>query len=441
MVGFPALAAVFLVVRGDHHPRASCAAVTLAEYTAKTLTLSPEVARTEAGLAQARARWLSDLAGAWLPSVSANAQLTPYGHDPADSYRFHGWQATSDQISYSASLSWNLFNSFHDSLELKASGAEREAAERALAAARRDQELKAAQAFYELSLKRKLLSVQKSNLQIHEERLSQTQDLYRHGLKSLSDFLKSQTDHASSRLTLFQSEADAHNALARFNLLIQEPPSREAEPEEPGSPPAEPPKLPDLAEALRAAWETRPEIAQAGAQLRRSQALERLRLADVLPTVSLVGRWNWQNLASFGLPSSSFGIPNPNYQVGVAVSLPAGFNLFSPWQRYRAAQAFSRDALENLEAQKRKVREEATQAYFELERASKAFGVADQKAKIAKQNAELVWERYKQGAADVLYLAQSQQDFLQAEVDKAQALRAYALGRLEFNHALGLEFP
>lgn len=411
-------------------------AFTFAEYVRRALDASPEVLQAEASLAEASAQWKAQTATAWLPTVSFSGTGYPYGHNPANRYEYVRWRLNRDDLSFNTTVGLNLFNSFQDSNRVSLARHAREAARLALEAARRDRALAAARIYLGLSLRERLLEVADENLKGQEDQYRLTQDLYKHGMKSLTDLLKSETDWRSSELRRLGAVAERRRALAQFNSAIDREPEADAR-LDPLPEPEDAPLRP-LQEDLGAAVTRRPEVNRAAALERRAGVARLQARRDMLPVLSIDAAWNRQDTATFGQPVTTLGgIPKPNYQLGLSVSLPSRYNVVTQAQEWSAAAAAQRRAAQELDAAARQARLEAVQARIALELALAAAATAAKKAELAGRNLELVSAQYRQGAADVIRLAQAQLDYLQARTERSQAAHDAALSRLEYRRAIG----
>lgn len=381
-----------------------------AAYVRAVLELSPEAGQAAEDLAAASLRWRSALADAVLPTFSLDARTYPYGHDPDRGNRFDRWGLASREVSHSMTARWNLFNSFSDSLSARAARQERDASAQALDAERQTQALAALNAFYSLFLRERLAEVARENLRAQEKQYKLTQDLYKHGMKSLSDLLKSETDWRSSELRLASAEGDLRAALLGFNNLLSRDPGTPAETAPPTVRDGPPPSL---EEGLRRAPRQRPELLRGRIRLDRARTLRAQAVQDSLPTFAADAFWT---------RSDPLTRPNPRYYLALTLSLPSGFNLFSQAADVMAAGADVRSSAHSLAALERSVREEVYSSHIDLERALRSHAVAVRKEEISRRNLDLVLEQYRQGSADVIKLNQAQLDYLNAQTERARAL-------------------
>ncbi len=139
----------------------------------------------------------------------------------------------------------------------------------------------------------------------------------------------------------------------------------------------------------------------------------------------------------FGIGIPSSGIPNPNYNLSVSFSLPFGFNFISQKLKIDSAKALSRRQSDALDAASRQVKSEVYSAYISLENALRSYEIAARKEEISQKNLEMVEEHYRQGIADVIRLAQSRLDYVEAQVERAQALNSAIISRLQYLMSAG----
>ena len=410
--------------------------VTASEYVKRTLAASPEVRQAEEAWRAADDAWKGQVAAMVLPTVAFTAQDYPYGDDPSLGYIHHSWRLRRSDMTTNTTVNWNLFNGFQDLLRARLAAEARDAAAFALSAARQDRAFAALQAFFALDARARLRDVAREDLRAQAEQFEQTQGLYRDGLKGLADLYKSETEWHASEIRLVASEAEYKAALQPFNSLLAVPPWTEARPAadlEPGA--TELPRIGDDAARLSAA---RPEIARALAEAQRAASAETQSLIGLFPSLAVNATWNRQDTATSGLPSSSLGIPNPNRQVGLSLSLPFGWNGATQGFNYAGARAERRRARAAADALLRSAGDELYAAWIGLERATAVYGLSTRQEEIAQRGLEIVEAQYRQGSADALRMAQARSDLLAARVSKATALQDIFVNRAAYRRAAGV---
>jgi outer membrane protein len=402
--------------------------ITVSSYTALALITSPEVRQAEEAGAAAEALYKQSWSDLAAPTLSATGDAYPYGHDVNDGYRTNHGTLKRRNVDLDVTANWNLFNSGLDLQRKRGAEAARDAAARAVTAARQDRAFAAIRAFYDLSNKSELLEVARQNLKGQQAQYEQSKDLYENGMRSLADLLKSETDWRSSQLRLAFAEGERKSSLAAFNVLVDRPPLEEAA------------LTVDLSTAAVALPDVGSDFGRAVAQ--RAEARRARRLADqsrvafqqavqgLLPIFKADATWN------SSLRSTS-GVPNPNHYLGLSLSLPLGFNGFSQGFAILNARATRRAAEEAARLQERVVRQEVAQAFIDLERALKSYEVAQQKLAIARRTLDLVTSQFRQGSSDAIRMNQAQNDFLDARVQLSQALHTIFIFRAQYTRAVG----
>ncbi len=417
-------------------PRAAAAGLTAAAYVKAVLAASPEVRQAEESWRGADDAYKSQMAAMLLPTLSFTGQEYPYGDDPSLGYAHHSWQWKRSDMTSNTSANWNLFNGFQDLLKTRVAAEARDSAAQTLAAARQDRSYAALQAFYALDAAARLIDVAREDLRAQEEQYRQTQGLYRDGLKSLADLYKSETEWHTSEVRLYSAQDDYKAAQEPFNTLLNRAPWTSAEIAaelQPGT--TDLPRIEDDDAKLAG---RRPEIVRALSDEAKAASAEKQSLVGLFPSLALNATWNRQDTASDGLPSSTLGIPNPNRQIGLALSLPFGFNGASQAFNYAAARAARRGARAAAELALRSARDELYAAWVNLERATITYVLAVRLEEIAQSGLEIVEAQYRQGTADALRMAQARSDLLAARVQKATALQNIFVYRAAYRRAAGV---
>lgn len=426
----PSIALALLLLRATP---AFAEGIGVSSYTAASLASSPDVRSAEDAWKSADSALKGQAAAMILPTLSLTWNETPYGHAAFDSYRYkHGDLALrSGQTVTTAN--WNLFNGFEDLNKTRAAVAARRAAAAALKAARQDRAYAAISAFYDLDSKTELLGVAQQNLKDQKQQYDQSLDLYRNGMKSLADLLKSETDWRSSQLRIIAAASDRKTALVAFNVLVDRPPLEEAALTvnlQAGST-----DLPRVEADLARALEQRPEVVKARDDLDKARVAAQQAVQGALPTFKVDATWTKTRYASF--PGNGAAGPNPTEAVGLAAALPLGFNFFTQGWSVASARAETRRAEAAVAAAERTVRTEVYGAFINLEKVSSSYAVALLKEEISAKSLELVGRQYQQGAADAIRMNQAQNDYLNARVERALALHDIFIDRAQYRRAVG----
>ena len=404
---------------------------TISSYTASALASSPEVRSAEDAYNAADAALKGQAASTFLPTFGASYSQYPYGHDLLGGYRYRHGEFAPRLGQAVTSANWNLFNSFEDLQKTRAAAMARRSARSAWTAARQDRAFAAISAFYDLDSKTELLGVAQQNLRDQKRQYDQSLDLYKNGMKSLADLLKSETDWRSSELRIISAEAERKKALVEFNALIDR--GALAETALTLNLAAGATDLPLVEGDFVRALELRPEVAQAREDLDKARVAVQQAVQGVLPSVKVDASWTRTRYAA----GAGVTTPNPHHQVGLALSLPIGFNGFTQGFAVASARAQKRRAEAARDAAERTVKSEVYGAYINLERVARSYSVALLKEEIAAKSLELVGRQYQQGAADAIRMNQAQNDYLNARVERALALHDIFIDRARYKRAVG----
>ncbi|MBI2787460.1 MAG: TolC family protein [Elusimicrobia bacterium] len=404
---------------------------TISSYTASALATSPEVRSAEDAFNAADAALKGQASAMVLPTLGFSYTQYPYGHDPLASYRYEQGRFAPRLGQAVTTANWNLFNSFEDLQKTRAAAMARRAARAAWNAARQDRAFAAISAFYTLDAKTELLGVAQQNLRDQKKQYEQSLDLYKNGMKSLADLLKSETDWRSSELRIISAEAERKKALVEFNALIDR--GALAEAALILNLTAGATDMPLVEADFVRALELRPEVVQAREDLDKARVAVQQAVLGVLPSLKADATWTRTRYAA-GAGTAS---PNPNHQVGLSLSLPVGFNGFTQGWAVSSARAQQRRAEAARRSAERTVKSEVYNAYINLERVSSSYTVALLKEEIAARSLELVGRQYQQGAADAIRMNQAQNDYLNARVERALALHDIFIDRARYKRAVG----
>ncbi len=400
-------------------------------YVRKALANSREVQQAQAALDKSAAQVKEKAAAMALPSFSFSGDATPWGHAPSNSNALTHWRLSRDEATATTGLNLNLFNSFNDYRAVRSALLGRGAQDAALSSAKRSQAFDAIRAFYDLSLKNRLLEVAVENLKAQEEQYKMTEDLYKNGMKSLSDLLKSETDWRSSELRLAGAEAEQKISLIKFNSLVDGEPLEAAvlKVDLAGGTT----EMPSLSDDAARALVHRPDLAKGRFDLENAQVSMAQARQGMLPSFSINAVWSRRD----GGPTGSISEPNPSYRVGLGLSMPVGYNVASQIYSFVA----SRHDVRRLEAALDQLVRDATLevhgAFVQLERALRSYSISTAKETISDRNLGLVTEQYRTGSADVIRMGQARLDLLNARVERAQALHEAFINRARYRLAVG----
>jgi outer membrane protein TolC len=406
-----------------------------AAYVRAALEASPAVRQSRDRLEAARLREKSQFARTMLPTLSLSASMNPAELAPQNRFTFDAWRGSANDWSVSPSMSWNLFNNFKDSIANRTSALSSESGKESVEIARQQQALDALQTYYRTLRAERLVAVAEQNRKIQKDSYDLTQDRYKHGMKSLTDLLKTETDWRSAELELENRKAQYRLSLFQFNVLIERDEGTEVLfPADLQLGTTEAPRLDD---GLRDAMRARPEMRRNRNELETADLAWRRAKIDAGPTLSLDFSYSDPVTGSFQTTRTEFGLQDATYGFTLKLSLPSSFNVYSQVQTLRAARADWRRSRETRTALSRTVRTEVYRTHNELLRALRSYEIALRKEDISRQNLELVKEQYSQGSANVIRLSEAQRDFVRAQTERLDAFRDANIGRASYRRAIG----
>lgn len=411
-------------------PSASAAGLTASEYVRLALAASPELAQAREAFVSADDSLKASFAGAFLPSASFSWTDSLYGDDPARG-AFHGLRLRRNDQTTTTGASWNLFNGFQDYLRVRVSAESRDSAEVSLRATRESRALAAVQAYFRLVTQKRLVEVAHADLTAQEEQFHRTESLYRSGLKGLSDVYKSETEWRSSQVRMISAESSYKTTLEPFNSLIGRAPW--TEPDLDADLALGATDLPRLEEDAARLSERLPELTVELKAVEKARLAEKQAWLSALPSLSANASWTKADAEGRGLWTG-----RASQQVGLALSLPLGFNGVKQAYDVGAARSARRSAQAAADRTLREARDSLYSAWVALEAATKTYALAVRQEEIAARGLEIVETQYNQGSTDALRMAQARSDLLSARVQSATALQDIHLQRAAYRRAAGV---
>ncbi|MBI4166511.1 MAG: TolC family protein [Acidobacteria bacterium] len=218
-----------------------------------------------------------------------------------------------------------------------------------------------------------------------------------------------------------------------------------------------PEDVPPLDEALRLAFENRPEIEQSDLNLRNQEIVIKANRNSLLPSLDLFGSYSGAGLAGnhCGTPNvpsalcpdplimaggpqalnQSFHGNYPDYSFGLSLTVPI---------KNRSAQADAvRALLEQRQLQtqmqktKNQISQEVRNAEISMIQANAQIEASQKAVVLAKQTLDAEQKKFQLGESTVFLVIQAQRDVVAAEVREVQARALYAKALTEFAQATG----
>jgi outer membrane protein TolC len=274
--------------------------------------------------------------------------------------------------------------------------------------------------------------VLREGLSAFQAHLKDARNRERFGLAARNEVLAVEVKHERAELRRLRAENGAEVAEANLVRLLQLPPDVVIEPTEKLESP--PPTHEDLEELARQALEARPEREGLLARLRAAEASVRVAQSMSRPQVGLTAGYLYAN------PNRNFVPPDESWRsswdVGVEVSMRVfdGGRTSASVARAQANVAALSQRLDDLE---RHIRLEVTSAQLELRAALVAIRVADGAVAAAEESQRVSADRYREGVIPSSELLDAETAFLEAGLERTQALADARLAAAHLDRAVG----
>lgn len=181
-------------------------------------------------------------------------------------------------------------------------------------------------------------------------------------------------------------------------------------------------------EALRLAYENRPDINKASLDEKLGQMKLNQAKAAYFPTFSF--------MAGFSKSGDTFKLDNEDTRLMIGVELPL-FNAFKTYNGVKQAQL----ALESTHNSTRGLRNdvflEVQNAYIQLEESAESIPIAQLNEEKAKENLELAQGRYNEGIGDIIELKDAEAACTDAQLSLLNARYDYGAAVADLKQAIG----
>jgi outer membrane protein len=335
--------------------------------------------------------------------------------------------------SYSASVSagqgyslggYNLF-------QLKELNASKHSAYNFYQLTRQQLILSVKQAYFNVLQAKMLLGIQQEALKRAEEQLKIAQTRYDLGSASFSDVLKAKVQYGDVKLALITADNNVPLAKAYLNSIMGQNVDTPLEVEENLTQPAFPYSYED---GLTQAAAANPSVQKAKFDYESAQAQMGLARSTFFPTLNLSGGYAWNNPNLDQI--KNIRTRDYRWNFGASISFPI-FENFQRKYNLSSAKANLISNKENYRQTQNDVALQVKQAYIGVQQAQESITLTNDKLQSAKEDLDLVQEKYNLGAASILDLLDAEVSYKQAESDQVQALYNYNLAVAQFEKAIG----
>ena len=186
--------------------------------------------------------------------------------------------------------------------------------------------------------------------------------------------------------------------------------------------------LPGVNQMILLAWERRPDVRAASAQVRAAEEARQAATSEYLPSLSLS--------ADYGVigvnPAQSHG----TFSVAGSLQVPIfrSGRVNADVEQAAAALAQRRAELEDVRG---RAEQDVRTAQLDLDTASEQIRLADSNRRLAADTLDQARDRFNAGLADTVELVQAQESVATAEQDYISAMYSYQLARAALARAVG----
>ena len=285
----------------------------------------------------------------------------------------------------------------------------------------------ARQAFYNALSDCRMVQVKEEAVAQQQEHLDQALAFFSEGVKAKIDVTKAEVDLAKARLDLIKANNSYQVSLVKLSnamgLGMKGDENYEL------ADPLEVKKITTgLPALLQQAVENRPELKKLAANIRSTIATKKVAEITNLPSISLVGAYNWQG-QQFPLPFY--------YYYGTQIT----FTLFDGY----LANGQAREAEENIKVLKAQVDSklqdinlDVKQSYTDLKAALEAVEVSEKSLQQAEENFDLAKGRYNTGVGSAIEFTDARVALTSAKSDHITALTGYKIAFATLEKAIGI---
>lgn len=435
LLGILAVAAVWASEPADK------AALTLPEALGLALTRNPQVLIARAKTDALRGK-IKEVRAQALPSINFNGSGLRW-RDPSflnassfdkipEEFKAALVVVPANLFDYNLSVSQPLYTSGKIGTALKLASLESEGVEVDRDRVEQEVRLQVIRAFYGLLLVQRQLEVAKETVAQRQRHLEMARTRFAGGVATEVDVLRSEVSVANAQPELIRAESGARQARTVLNNLLVRP--LDFPTEALGALTFTPEPSMTLEEAVRQAYEHRPELVRARLNEREADGQIKLARAEGRLRLDFNGLYG----VTSRLPSNLFNHEFNRYVFTVSLGLP----LFDGGRRSgltqqavanRKVAELSRVDTENS------VRLEAQTALDELQRADKTVEAAQLNVRQAERVLSMMQDNYRYGAATTLDVLDAQTALTTARWTLLQGLYDHNLARCQLRYVMGVD--
>lgn len=285
-------------------------------------------------------------------------------------------------------------------------------------------------AFYGYLLGRKFTDVAEDAVKLAEKHLNNVKSLYKAGLASKFDLLRSEVQLANLKPQLIKARNNLKVAELSLKSLLGLELAQAIEVK--GDLVYEPFE-PDIEACLEKALLNRPEVTQLRYQRKMAGEMLKLARASRFPTVAISGNYNFW--------ADKFSLKEENWQsfytVNLVLTIPI-FNGFATSAQVGQSKAMIREIELSQRGLVEGIKLEVRQAILNLEEAKESLLSQEKNVEQAQESVRIAELNFSEGLATTLDVSSAQVALTQAKTNYAQALYDYVMSLAQLDIAMGI---
>ncbi|WP_226391275.1 TolC family protein [Penaeicola halotolerans] len=286
-------------------------------------------------------------------------------------------------------------------------------------------------AYYRLVLEQQRYATFENTLDLSQQRLDISKDQFELGRASKAEYLAAQVDYSADYTALVNQERVIEEARIALNQLLAQPITTKIEINDT----ILVDKSLDIETILNASNASNPQLLSAQRLVNVSHLQMRELQAQRLPQITLNGsytRTRFNSQAGFLLNNQSRGF---DYGATVRLNLFSGFALNRQIQNANIQQINEETRFSELKLQ---LESDINRAYVAYQNSIRILDIEERNYEVAMENADIAFERFKQGYTSALEFREAQQNALLAESRLIDAAFSIKEAEIELTRLGGL---
>jgi outer membrane protein len=394
---------------------------------------------TESQVLAARGQWFPTLSasGGWSRSQQQSTG-TEYQNIGGVIVPVSGGKQTSNSFNSRISASWLIFDAFGRESDNSSASSRAAAAELGFTRTRQSVVFQAVSDYLNVLRMEQLVKASEENLKRDRRQLERITESNRVGALSLADVYRQQSQVAADELALINAQNNFNKAKADLMSFLGMSMFEEVEVADATIPVdidstamLESMEISrDFATLTRRALEARPDYQRAAQTLEASKSDVTSAKSGYFPSLS----------TSAGYSRSGVEMGEPFKNIGINWGINLSWNLFDGFRTNVAVQgaiASRRNAEIQLAQTERDINVEVKKALLDLEASRKSYEASQKGLISATEDRKIAEERYNLGAGTLLDLLTANAGFINAQVNKVNAVYGFLTSKYNLEYAIG----